>query len=145
VTTREKEEKEETEQAGIDAMHVRIRERIDAREAALTEEQRETLRGTAEFVKAHVQRSRMASLDEVDMLARGVLSLLDERTPPAEPVFTAAQVRERAKQIIGVAKQEVHNLSGERRAFAIKGRAACEGMQEAMELLLIRLGIPLDL
>jgi hypothetical protein len=50
----------------------------------LTEERREELRRIATFAKEHVQRTRMISLDEVDMLARGVLALLDERPSPAD-------------------------------------------------------------
>lgn len=59
-------------------------ERCDARALCylsgmtLNDEKRAELKTTAEFVKAHVQRTRMASLDEVDLLARGVLALLEE-------------------------------------------------------------------
>lgn len=67
----------------------------------LTTEKRDELKKTAEFVKAHVQRTRMCSLDEVDCLARGVLALLaDNEAQAAEIQRLKDEAAENARWLV---------------------------------------------
>lgn len=73
------------EQAGIDAIHVRILERIEASQPGLTEERRRELREMAAAFKRKVDVSRggpyplLMGVDPAELLA-----LLDERLTPSE-------------------------------------------------------------
>lgn len=67
----------------------------------MTPEKRDELKKTAEFVKAHVQRTRMCSLDEVDCLARGVLALLAENEAQAAEIQRLCEAMDAAGHCLG--------------------------------------------